>query len=217
MEIGRSESSFALSEREVEVLLLASNGVTDKEIAQELNISKGTIRTYWERLRTKMGAKSRSEAIAKWFNAQREAKEGELELLRSMLNSLVSHALVALDKEGRFVSWNPGVLKLFGYEADEFIGKDLSLLIVGNESAKAQAVSELLEAAEEGPVIQDYDHVHKSGELIRYEGVLFGIWKDGEIKGYGKIVAVPNEMELHKQVSRATAGISETLESTERR
>src|SRR5688500_6082165 len=50
----------ALSVREEEVALLAAEGLTDKEIADRLGLSPGTLRTYWERTRAKLGAKTRS-------------------------------------------------------------------------------------------------------------------------------------------------------------
>src|SRR5689334_15497103 len=57
--------STTLSEREKEVLFLAGEGKTDKEIAKELNIGPKTVRTYWDRMRAKLGAASRTEVLAK--------------------------------------------------------------------------------------------------------------------------------------------------------
>lgn len=62
----------ALSEREQEVLLLAADGLTDKEIAKRLEIGAKTVRTYWDRMRAKLSASSRTQCLAM---ALREAYE----------------------------------------------------------------------------------------------------------------------------------------------
>jgi DNA-binding CsgD family transcriptional regulator len=54
----------SISPRECQLLDLASLGLGDKEIASRLSISVATVRTYWERIRQKIGATNRSEAIA---------------------------------------------------------------------------------------------------------------------------------------------------------
>jgi len=53
-----------LSEREREVLASAAEGLTDKEIARHLGIGPKTVRTYWDRIRHKLGAASRTQAVS---------------------------------------------------------------------------------------------------------------------------------------------------------
>ena len=50
----------ALSRREGEVLSLAASGYIDKEISVQLGISPNTLRTYWARIRSKIGDVPRS-------------------------------------------------------------------------------------------------------------------------------------------------------------
>lgn len=54
-----------LSSREQEIILLAAEGWTDKEIASRLKVAAATLKTHWERLRHKLHAKSRAHAVAK--------------------------------------------------------------------------------------------------------------------------------------------------------
>ncbi len=49
--------------REFEVVRLAAEGLCDKEIAKELSISTGSVRTYWTRLREKTSARNRTQAV----------------------------------------------------------------------------------------------------------------------------------------------------------
>ena len=54
-----------LTERESEVLALAGQGFTDGDIARLLGIGSGTVRTHVRHAREKLGARSRTEAVAR--------------------------------------------------------------------------------------------------------------------------------------------------------
>jgi LuxR family maltose regulon positive regulatory protein len=54
-----------LSERELEVLALIAAGNSNKEIARKLYVSTGTVKTHINRLYRKLGARSRTQAIAR--------------------------------------------------------------------------------------------------------------------------------------------------------
>jgi len=62
-----------LSARELEVLTFAANGYTDDMVAKELGIQRGTVNSYWVRIRGKLGNLSRSELVAQFVqkNADR--------------------------------------------------------------------------------------------------------------------------------------------------
>lgn len=52
-----------LSEREQELLMLASKGLANKEISKQLFLSEGTVRNYFSDIFQKLQVKSRTEAI----------------------------------------------------------------------------------------------------------------------------------------------------------
>lgn len=54
----------ALSKRELDIVQLAANGLSDKEIAHGLGINMCTVRTYWERLRKRLGTTNRTQSVA---------------------------------------------------------------------------------------------------------------------------------------------------------
>ena len=60
---------LGLSPREEAVLNLLANGLTYKQIADELNISIDTVRTYLRRVYEKLHVQSRTEAVAKYLRA----------------------------------------------------------------------------------------------------------------------------------------------------
>lgn len=61
--IPRSE----LSPRELEILKLISNGGSNKEIAQQLNISEGTVRVHASNIFAKLGCSDRAQAVTEAF------------------------------------------------------------------------------------------------------------------------------------------------------
>lgn len=65
----------ALSKRELEVLLLAARGLSNRQIAYHLRLSEATVKRHLANLYPKMGVHSRSEATRKaftegWFTVQ---------------------------------------------------------------------------------------------------------------------------------------------------
>ena len=67
-----------ISPRMSEVLRLAANGKTDKEIALILGISAHTVTTHWKRLRRHFDATSRTEVVAK-VTAKEAAGQSKLD------------------------------------------------------------------------------------------------------------------------------------------
>lgn len=58
-------SEVHLPAREAEILACASKGLTDKQIAMELGISRDTVGTYWRRILLRYRASSRTEVVAR--------------------------------------------------------------------------------------------------------------------------------------------------------
>jgi two-component system nitrate/nitrite response regulator NarL len=53
----------ALSERESEILVLAARGLSNEQIARELNLSEATVKRHLANVYQKIGVRSRSEAV----------------------------------------------------------------------------------------------------------------------------------------------------------
>ncbi len=68
---GATGADGQLSAREIEVLTLLSKGHLIKEIADHLNISFATVRTYIRRIYEKLHVHSRSQAVAQFFQPPR--------------------------------------------------------------------------------------------------------------------------------------------------
>ncbi|MFW5697343.1 MAG: response regulator transcription factor [Fimbriimonadaceae bacterium] len=67
-ELDRASSSLAnLSVRESQIVMMASVGMSDRDIATYLEISSGTLGTYWARIRQKTGFRKRTEVLAAFW------------------------------------------------------------------------------------------------------------------------------------------------------
>ena len=64
------EGLGALTAREREVLNLLARGLSNRDIAEELVITNKTVKNHLSRIYEKIGAHSRSEAIAMWLGVR---------------------------------------------------------------------------------------------------------------------------------------------------
>ena len=53
-----------MSERELEVLRLVASGLSNREVAQNLVLATGTVKKHTNNIFTKLGVRSRTEAVA---------------------------------------------------------------------------------------------------------------------------------------------------------
>jgi len=137
-----------LSDREKQIVELASEGHTDTSIAHELGISEATVSTYWSRVRMKIGPYSRPELIARIIrtNCSRIVAElreqnkkliGRLEkdtgqewgedganFYRKLLEE-APDAILVVNEQGNIETANQEAAKLFGYEENELPGMSL--------------------------------------------------------------------------------------------
>lgn len=171
--------NLSLSNREEQILLLASRGLTDRQISAELGIRAGTINTHWSRIRLKLGAATRSEAVSILLKEkanvtqqvleaekqtliddimQRKQVEHELRDSKRLLQTVLSNAPIILwstDDEGQFVTIEGKILGAVGLKPNSGI-KQRAAVLVRLVSAEA------LERALRGEEVT---------ELAEFEGV----------------------------------------------
>ena len=78
----------SLSERERAVLDLAVHGFKDRAISAKLGIAKGTVGTYWNRIRRKVGPMTRAEIAAVIGRAEGREANSELAEALAKLNEI---------------------------------------------------------------------------------------------------------------------------------
>jgi PAS domain S-box-containing protein len=128
-----------LSQRELQLLVYASRGLTDQAIAHELGLSLATIATYWGRIRIKLGPLNRTELVAKYLDSksseeivqlqnevstlrqQLEAsKKDDLELLLAL--NKIPDSVVLIDTSSKVLYVNEATCLWLGYAPEEMIG-----------------------------------------------------------------------------------------------
>jgi PAS domain S-box-containing protein len=115
----------ALTPRQIELIDLAAQGLTDKEISLRLSVGTGTIRTYWERLRHKLDAQSRSEVVAKVLRDRYESAARELACTQMLFQECFEHCgvgMAVLDADGVFEIANEAFCRVFGFAPHEVQG-----------------------------------------------------------------------------------------------
>ena len=129
-----------LSQRELQLLVHATKGLTDQAIANELGISLATIATYWGRIRIKLGPLNRTELVAKYLeyksteeifllineaamlrNQLESSKQDDVVLLLT-LNKLAD-AVVLVDDRANLIYVNEAFCRFTGYAPEDFSGK----------------------------------------------------------------------------------------------
>lgn len=121
-----------------------------------------------------VGAVETLEDVTERIKADESLKESE-ERFRSVVESSTD-AILITDKKMRIVSWNKGAENIFGYTADEIIGKSLITIVVyepGEERLSDEDITIL-----EKPL--EMDGLKKNGNRLPIE-ILINSWNmDGE-------------------------------------
>ena len=92
-------SNRALSPREHEIVELSIQGLTNEAIAAKMEISIGTVNTYWLRIRLKVGGAGRTDTVAKVITerSDRALRAANVERTRLVDNmSVKTHQLLEL-------------------------------------------------------------------------------------------------------------------------
>lgn len=65
--------------RREQIMRLAAMGMTDKQIAAKLEISRHTVDCHWRRLRERLSSASRTETVSAWLTEQAERRREDVE------------------------------------------------------------------------------------------------------------------------------------------
>lgn len=103
-----------LSPRERQVIHLAGEGKTDKEIARDLGIQPGTVGTLWARIRAKLGPCNRTELVMRATLGQGVGTVSD-EVVRHCMDLMPMAAWIT-DDEGYVVYSNRAAVMLLGSE-----------------------------------------------------------------------------------------------------
>lgn len=144
------------------------------------------------------------------------------ELLDRALRQVGTHALMLLDRRGAIVGWFAGAERLFGYTAEEVVGRNVSILFTPEDLARNLSEWEMRTAAGASDAEDDRWQVRKDGGRVWVSGTLTALRDDaGRVIGFAKITR--NRTDQKSQVEtlegriaalRAAAGRKDRLIAT---
>jgi two-component system CheB/CheR fusion protein len=102
--------------------------------------------------------------------AELQVRQSE-ERLRLLIDSALDYAIFTMTEDGIVDSWNPGAERMFGYSADEIIGKTANILFTPEDRAAGAHQGELTEARRSGRAADERYHVRKNGTRFFCSGV----------------------------------------------
>jgi PAS domain S-box-containing protein len=132
-------------------------------------------------------------------------------LLQLALAQEQQHAIIALDADGRVMEWAGGAARVYGFTADEMIGRTMERLMSEDEVRRGEAAWSLKAARSYGYAEEDRWHTRKDGLRIWVSSVT-SVLRDegGGLAGYVKIAR--DRTDLRTQVE----SLQHRLEECER-
>jgi PAS domain S-box-containing protein len=107
---------------------------------------------------------------------------------RLLVESTTDYAIFLLDCEGYVTSWNPGAVRLKGYDRSEIIGRHFSVFYPADMIAMDWPAKELEAAARDGRFEDEGWRVRKDGSLFWANVVITALRNErGELLGFGKV------------------------------
>lgn len=141
-------------------------------------------------------------------NAEETLRSRE-ERLRMLVESSLDYAIMMLDAQGTFVSWNPAAESIFGYSPAEIIGQPFHTIFTPEDRAAGWDQIELRTAEEKGKAVDERWHARKDGTRLYLSGVTVLI-NDRSGKGFAKIA---RDLTQEHNVKTELAKAKEILET----
>lgn len=140
---------------------MAAEGLTDKEIAKHLNLSRRTIGTYWERLRLKIGPYSRTQLVAQFLRVESDADPSGT-TYRNLFASWEEGVWI-ISPVGTTLYANHRIATLFGFAPEEFPEADVKTLF---QVATNTTIDEILGTVRNGPHMVEFRLQRSDGEAV---------------------------------------------------
>jgi two-component system CheB/CheR fusion protein len=118
-------------------------------------------------------------------HAERDVSLSE-ERLRLLIDSITDYAIFTLTPEGRIHSWNTGAQRMFGYPAEEIVGRPFDVLFTTEDRQAGTPAAELARARRDGRAEDERYHLRRDGSLFFASGVTARLGDESDL-GFAKI------------------------------
>ena len=130
-----------------------------------------------------------------------EAQDSD-EPYRRLVDSFLDYAIVMLDCQGRFLSWNQGAERITGYRADEIIHVHVSRLYPQEAIERGWPDQELAMAGRQGQLESEGWRVRKDGSRFWAHLATSAVEEDGNLICYSQIIQDVTERREREQSLR---------------
>ncbi|MDB5104830.1 MAG: multi-sensor hybrid histidine kinase [Fibrobacteres bacterium] len=111
------------------------------------------------------------------------------EKFRLIIDNVQEYAILVLDAEGRFSSWNAGAQRLLGYSEEEVIGTSGFRIFTPEDIQAGDAAREIETAKETGQAVDERWHVRRDGTRFWGSGMMTAMRDErGNLRGFVKIM-----------------------------
>ena len=142
------------------------------------------------------------------WQAQRAMVQSE-ERLQLLIDSATEYAIFTMTIDGKINSWNTGAERMFGYRADEVLGREMDVLFTAEDRAAGIPRLELERARMAGRALDDRYHARRDGTLFYASGVTTRLG-DGTGFGFAKIA---RDLTEQQQATEALREAQDELDS----
>jgi two-component system, cell cycle sensor histidine kinase and response regulator CckA len=137
-----------------------------------------------------------------------------VELYRLLVESAVDYAIFHLSLDGTIESWNPGAIRIFGYEPSEIIGRHGSLLFTPEDNLTGAPEEEARNASKSGRAEDSRWHMRKDGSRFWANGVMLGLRDDaGTLIGLAKIIRDDTERKRGEEQLQYQQNLADAITS----
>jgi two-component system, chemotaxis family, CheB/CheR fusion protein len=182
----------------------------------EREVEEEAGRWYLTRVLPYRGGESRIDGVAITFVDITERKRAEEALRESeerhrlIVESALDYAIFMMDPEGIIESWSPGAQAVFGWPAEEIIGRSVDITFTPEDRAEDEPAKERRTARAEGSAPNVRWHVRRDGSPVFIEGVARLLRsEDGEVRGFLK---VGQDMTERRRMEDTMRELNQTLE-----
>ena len=126
-------------------------------------------------------------ALARLHQEQQRRRESE-ERNHAIIEGARDYAILTTDPQGCMTSWSPGAAAIFGWAAEEIVGKSIEVLFTPEDRADGVPERELAAALKTGYGEDVRWHLRKDGTRLWANGSVRRFdYPDGRVRGFLKI------------------------------